>query len=194
MAHRILGKLAVVPAGPQECGVGPKMAASLMKISVDVHGGVSTVDKCEFRACGNILRRVTLDDTRAPYNVGLHIKHRVFALSTPTVFCAPRTWLIARLPRSQSRDVATRTNSQPVSHVLSQVEPAAASFFSQLGRRIYVSPKSYLDFLRTFLNMLGERRRALSTRLARQVILVTILCWRRVAHPGQHQIVAYLRG
>ena len=59
VAHRILGKLAVVPAGPQECGVGPKMAASLMKISVDVHGGVSTVDKCEFRACGNIFRRVT---------------------------------------------------------------------------------------------------------------------------------------
>eukprot|EP00903_Cladosiphon_okamuranus_P017642 g16249.t1 len=85
VAHRILAKLAVVPSGPQECGVGPKVAASLMKISVDVHGGV---------------------------------------------------------------------------------EPAAASFFSQLGRRIYVSPKSYLDFLRTFLNMLGERRRVLCTRLA----------------------------
>ena len=51
-----------------------------------------------------------------------------------------------------------------------QVEPAAASFFSQLGRRIYVSATSYLDFLNTFLTMLRERRRALSTRLARQVI------------------------
>lgn len=79
-----------------------------------------------------------------------------------------------------------------LSNVWSKVEPAAASFFSQLGRRIYVSPKSYLDFLRTFLNMLGERRRALSTRLARQVVLATILCGRRVARTGQHQIVAYL--
>lgn len=49
VAHRILAKLAVVPSGPQECGVGPKMAASLMRISVDVHGGVSNFDKSKFR-------------------------------------------------------------------------------------------------------------------------------------------------
>lgn len=55
-----------------------------------------------------------------------------------------------------------------------KVEPAAASFFSQLGRRIYVSPKSYLDFLGTFLNMLRERRRALSTRLARRVMMMVV--------------------
>ncbi|CAM9257732.1 unnamed protein product, partial [Hapterophycus canaliculatus] len=84
VAHRLLAELAAVPIGPQQCGVGPKMAASLMRTSVEVHEGVG---------------------------------------------------------------------------------PAAASFFSQLGRRIYVSPKSYLDFLRTFLKMLRERRRALSTRL-----------------------------
>lgn len=51
VAHRILAKLAVVPSGPQECGVGPKMAASLMKMSVDVHGGVSTFDDYELRSC-----------------------------------------------------------------------------------------------------------------------------------------------
>lgn len=55
-------------------------------------------------------------------------------------------------------------------HFARQVEPAATSFFSQLGRRIYVSAKSYLDFLNMFLTMLRERRRALSTRLARQVL------------------------
>ncbi|CAM9286047.1 unnamed protein product [Ectocarpus sp. 6 AP-2014] len=90
VAHRILTELALVPSGPHECGVGPKLAAALIRTSVEVHGGV---------------------------------------------------------------------------------EPAAASFFSQLGRRIYVSPKSFLDFLRTFLNILRDKRTALSTRLARQVIL-----------------------
>ncbi|CAM9781524.1 unnamed protein product [Ectocarpus sp. 12 AP-2014] len=90
VAHRILTELALVPSGPHECGVGPKLAAALIRTSVEVHGGV---------------------------------------------------------------------------------QPAAASFFSQLGRRIYVSPKSFLDFLRTFLNILRDKRTALSARLARQVIL-----------------------
>ena len=51
----------------------------------------------------------------------------------------------------------------------SKVKPVAASFYAQLGRRIYISPKSYLDFLQTFLNMLHERQRALSKRLGRYV-------------------------
>lgn len=42
MAHRILSpELAVVSNGPQECGVGSKIAAALMRASVEVHGGVS---------------------------------------------------------------------------------------------------------------------------------------------------------
>lgn len=48
-----------------------------------------------------------------------------------------------------------------------KVEPAADALYAQLGRRIYVSPKSYLDFLHTFLNMLRDRRNELSTRLSR---------------------------
>lgn len=59
VAHRILAKLAVVPSGPQECGVGPKMAASLMRISVDVHGGVSNFDERGFRTFVNNVRGVT---------------------------------------------------------------------------------------------------------------------------------------
>lgn len=46
VAHRILSpELASVSNGPQECGVGPKVAASLMRASVEVHGGVSAIKK-----------------------------------------------------------------------------------------------------------------------------------------------------
>lgn len=65
VAHRILAKLAVVPSGPQECGVGPKMAASLMRISVDVHDGVSTSDESEIRTCGSNVRGAVQDDCQS---------------------------------------------------------------------------------------------------------------------------------
>ncbi|CAM9656208.1 unnamed protein product [Ascophyllum nodosum] len=85
VAHRILSpELTAIPTGPQSCGVGPRIAMSIIRSSVEVHEGV---------------------------------------------------------------------------------KPVAASFYAQLGRRIYISPKSYLDFLQTFLNMLHERQRALSKRL-----------------------------
>ncbi|CAM9185724.1 unnamed protein product, partial [Choristocarpus tenellus] len=45
------------------------------------------------------------------------------------------------------------------------VKPAAAAFLSQLGRHIFITPKSYIDFLHTFLIMLSERRTALTKRL-----------------------------
>lgn len=46
VAHRILSpELASVSNGPQECGVGPKIAASLMRASVEVHGGVSAIKR-----------------------------------------------------------------------------------------------------------------------------------------------------
>ncbi|CAM9197261.1 unnamed protein product [Discosporangium mesarthrocarpum] len=45
------------------------------------------------------------------------------------------------------------------------VKPAAAAFFSQLRRHNFVTPKSYVGFLHTFLGIIRDRRSKLKQRL-----------------------------
>lgn len=107
MAHRILAKLAVVPNGPQECGVGPKMAASLMRISVDVHAGVSVSNESDVRSCGNKLRGSSRccqrrSSLRHVTKISVSVPLRP---QTQLIVCAPYTWAVTQLPTLLSHDV-----------------------------------------------------------------------------------------
>lgn len=203
VAYRVLSpQLSLAPNGPHECGVGPKAAAALMRAAVEVHGEVSARQAgCVVALNGRTLtilssHRPSILPRPAFYDQIPHCFYDFVISSTDGVQMVvfhpslsdsfPRSRLgcaaIWRQSCAWAHNFLLHTNTFLLSVRITlhrKLEPAATSFLCQLGRRVYISAKSYLDFLHTFLSMLREHRKALSTRLGRYAQTALSQCGER---------------
>lgn len=68
------------------------------------------------------------------------------------------------LPNNGIRS-AIAGQSMSTSRCPTTVQDACDEFFQQLRRKVYTTPKSYLDLISLYLSMLGEKRNDLKVRL-----------------------------
>ena len=55
------------------------------------------------------------------------------------------------------------------SYIHKSIERASDNYFAELRRRLYTTPKSYLDLIRLYLSLLGEQQSALEKRMQKMV-------------------------